>query len=264
MHTTTISPVSQPSSSVGRFWGVSISSDQLLVAYCLLIFALSWGLQIGAILTSGDIESPAAEPWLIAAMFTPGLVTLLTVALFKPARVGFLWRFTKWMFPLILVAVLVPILIAFGVMALTYALGWGRSGWFTFAATGVSISGGPWILGTGGAKLALVHRQRGCYGRCLCPVQWGECCRGGARLAWVSSGRTDRSLGSGLGDHCAWRVVVALALASAVGWLQLSSASDPGQFLIVTTGTRRHIVFSGLAGLTERKFLASRHCSRRR
>lgn len=149
MNTKTVPPISATAAITGRFWGIALSPKQLLVAYLLLVFALSWGLQIGAILTTGDIESAAAEPWLIAAMFTPALVTLLTVTLFKATRSRLLWRGTLRMVPLSFVAVLVPILITFGVVALTHLLNWGKAGWLTFAATGVTIAGGPWLLGGG-------------------------------------------------------------------------------------------------------------------
>lgn len=124
-------------------------STRKLAAYVALIFLLSWSLQLGAIAKVGDLESPAARPWLLATMFAPTLVTLAFLLFDRGARRAFAWKPAWRMLPLMLVAVLVPTLIAFGVVASVEAAGWGHSGWFAFARTGVSVSGGPWVLGKG-------------------------------------------------------------------------------------------------------------------
>ncbi|MDO8380533.1 CPBP family intramembrane glutamic endopeptidase [Phenylobacterium sp.] len=124
-------------------------SRRKLAAYVALIYLLSWGVQLGAIATVGDLESPDAAPWLLATMFVPALVTLAFVRLDQSARKAFAWKPSWRMAPLMLVAVLVPTLIAFGVVAAVEAAAWGRSRWFDFGQTGVTISGGPWLLGKG-------------------------------------------------------------------------------------------------------------------
>ncbi|WP_421933243.1 CPBP family intramembrane glutamic endopeptidase [Phenylobacterium sp.] len=120
-----------------------------LLAYLVLIFALSWSLQFAVIARVGDLESPDAAPWLLATMSVPALVTLAFVLLDKSLRPAFAWKPAWRMLPLMLVAVLIPTLIAFGVVAVVEATGWGASGWFDFGQSGVTISGGPWVLGKG-------------------------------------------------------------------------------------------------------------------
>jgi len=131
-----------------------------IVLYCLLAYAIAWGLQFAAInLTGGDLESGAAMPWLVATMFAPTLAAIPFLVFHRPGRAGLLWKPTWPTWPLVLVAVAVPTLTAFAVLAVVQAMGWGQSGWFTFAADGVSISGGPWVLGQGeqGWPLFLVN-----------------------------------------------------------------------------------------------------------
>ncbi|MBP6011081.1 MAG: CPBP family intramembrane metalloprotease [Alphaproteobacteria bacterium] len=118
-------------------------------AFFFLVFALSWGLQIAAIQNVGDLENEAAIPYLIAAMFVPALITFLFVLPYRALRATLLWRPAWAMWPLLVVGALVPTAIAFGVVAVATFMGWGHSGWFAFAETGVEISGGPWLLGRG-------------------------------------------------------------------------------------------------------------------
>lgn len=121
-----------------------------IALYCLLTYAIAWGLQFAAIrATGGDLESDAAGPWLATTMFVPGLVAILFLALHKRSRAGLLWKPTWRMIPMLVAAVAAPTLIAFAVLAVVQAMGWGQSGWFAFGADGVQISGGPWMLGRG-------------------------------------------------------------------------------------------------------------------
>jgi uncharacterized protein len=120
-----------------------------LALYCLITCALSWAIQFAALAVAGDPESPQAGPWLAAAMLTPTLVALAFIALHRPARRGVMcrprWRML-WLAP---VAVAVPTLCAFATVAAAHLTGWGASGWFEFSAGGVTVSGGPWLLGRG-------------------------------------------------------------------------------------------------------------------
>jgi membrane protease YdiL (CAAX protease family) len=120
-----------------------------LLLYCFLVFALGWALQIGAIVYVGNPEDWAAAPWLVGAMFAPALVTLLFVWLYKPARGLLLWKPTWRMIPLAVIAFVVPTIIAFATVAAIELLQWSHSSWFVFRQSGVSISGGPWLLGRG-------------------------------------------------------------------------------------------------------------------
>ncbi|MEQ1866603.1 MAG: CPBP family intramembrane glutamic endopeptidase, partial [Micropepsaceae bacterium] len=120
-----------------------------IIAFLLLTFAASWGLQFAAILNVGDLENDAATPYLIAAMFAPAFVTLLFVIGSKALRTSLLWKPSWAMLPLIVVAALVPAAIAFGVVAIATELNWGHTGWFVFGRESVDISGGPWLLGRG-------------------------------------------------------------------------------------------------------------------
>lgn len=124
-------------------------SIRAIVLYCAIVFAAAWALQIGAIVTVHDLQRDAATPWLLGAMAVPGLTALLFVAFHKPARKTFLWAPT-WRTALVApVAILVPTAIAFATVALGEAMGWGHSGWFSFSPEGVTVSGGPWVLGRG-------------------------------------------------------------------------------------------------------------------
>lgn len=121
-----------------------------IALYCLLAYAIAWALQFAAIaMTGGNMQSGAAIPWLAATMFAPTLAAIPFLVFHRPARAGLLWKPTWATWPLILVAVAVPTLIAFAVVVIGQTMGWGQSGWFTFSTAGVSITGGPWILGTG-------------------------------------------------------------------------------------------------------------------
>ncbi len=120
-----------------------------LFSWCALVFAASWGIQFAAIENVGDLEKSGAVPYLIAAMFTPTIVTLLFAVFSKTVRSSLTWRPTWATLPLCVVGALVPAAIAFGVVGIATVLNWGHSGWFSFAAGGVTISGGPWVLGLG-------------------------------------------------------------------------------------------------------------------
>lgn len=121
-----------------------------IALYCLLTYAIAWGIQFAAIrATGGDLESDAAGPWLATTMFVPALTAILFLVFHKPSRAGLLWKPTWRMIPMLAAAVAVPTLTAFAVVAVVQVMGWGQSGWFVFGPDGVSIAGGPWMLGRG-------------------------------------------------------------------------------------------------------------------
>lgn len=124
-------------------------SRMAIAIYCLLTLAVSWSIQLAAVGTVGDVNDPAVGPWLVATMWSPTLVALLFLLLHRPSRQGLAWRPTWRSIPVSVVAVAVPTLIAFGVVAVFLATGWGAPGWFAFATDSVTVSGGPWMLGLG-------------------------------------------------------------------------------------------------------------------
>lgn len=117
---------------------------RVVIFYCLIIYALSWSLQFAAIYaTGGNLESDAAKPWLAGVMFGPALVALLFVWRIPSTRGALKWKPTWRMWPAFAVAVAVPTLIAFGIVAACELTGWGAAGWFVFTRDGVAVSGGP-------------------------------------------------------------------------------------------------------------------------
>ena len=121
-----------------------------IALYCLLAYGIAWSLQFAALyVAGGNLESDGARPWLAATMFAPTVAAIPFLVFHRPARAGLLWKPTWRMLPMLAVAVTIPTLTAFAVLAVVQGMGWGHSGWFTFGADGVSIAGGPWILGRG-------------------------------------------------------------------------------------------------------------------
>lgn len=126
----------------------TVTTNQLL-RYCGLIFLVSWTLQVLAFVTTGDINSEAAEAWLVATMFVPLLVTAGYLLRDKTLRKKVHWKPTLRSLPVFFVALLVPTLIAFVVLVVIQRMGYGTSGWFAFHPGGVTIAGGPYLLGLG-------------------------------------------------------------------------------------------------------------------
>ncbi len=122
---------------------------RLIGWYLGIIFILSWALQGLAIQTEGGINGEQAELWLVATMFIPALVSIIFLIRHKQLRSNILWKPNRRIFSSILIAVLVPTLIAFVVVAWVQQAGFGHSRWFVFSSAGVDISGGPWLLGKG-------------------------------------------------------------------------------------------------------------------
>ncbi len=126
-----------------------MTTNKQLLFYCGLIFFLSWTLQILAIITTGNINSESAEVWLVGTMFIPLLVTIGFLVKSKSLRSKLLWRPNLKIFGTIIIAFLIPTIIAFLVLFVMEIMGYGQSGWFEFYADGATISGGPFLLGLG-------------------------------------------------------------------------------------------------------------------
>jgi membrane protease YdiL (CAAX protease family) len=128
---------------------------RLIVKFCVLVYALSWAIQIGVLIAYGNPEDPRAVPWLVVTMLTPALVTLGLAIFSREARGLIQWR-PRWsLLPVAVIGFLVPTLIAFATVAIIAVGGWGAQSWFHFSAGGVAISGGPWILGRGTESWAM-------------------------------------------------------------------------------------------------------------
>lgn len=126
-----------------------MKTNRQLITYCGTIFLLSWTLQILAIVTTGDINSIAARPWLGATMYIPTLVSLFFLATNKSVRSYLLWKPNARIFYVSLVAVIIPIITGFLILIIIEHLGYGKSEWFHVNSRGVDISGGPFLLGLG-------------------------------------------------------------------------------------------------------------------
>lgn len=126
-----------------------LSFHRFTAWYLGIIFALSWALQCLAVCTAGGINSQQAEPWLVATMFVPTLVSIAFLIRCKKQGIHILWKPNRQVFLCILLAVLVPTLLAFSVVAMVQQAGFGHSRWFAFSSAGVDVSGGPWVLGKG-------------------------------------------------------------------------------------------------------------------
>ena len=120
-----------------------------VLQFCVLVYAVSWSIQIGVVLAYRNPEDSRALPWGVGAMFTPALVTIGFALFSREARRLIQWRPSWTAVPLAIIGVLVPTLVAFATGAAVEIAGWGKSDWFHFSAGGVAISGGPWLLGRG-------------------------------------------------------------------------------------------------------------------
>lgn len=123
--------------------------NRKIYLYIGLLLAVSWAIQIAAIIITGNINSEAARIWLALTMISPLVVTVFFLAKNRSLKQRLLWRPNKQIFVTSLFAVLIPIFIAFGVLLLLNTFGYGYSQWFSFDDTGVNISGGPFLLGKG-------------------------------------------------------------------------------------------------------------------
>lgn len=117
-----------------------------IALYCALALALSWAIQI-ALLNLFGMESDAAPMFMLACMWSPTLLALGFIAVHKPARQGVLSGPGNPLYWPIGVAFAAAV--AFGTLAVFLNMGWATMPWFDFAAGGVGVNGGPWVLGKG-------------------------------------------------------------------------------------------------------------------
>lgn len=124
-------------------------SKKKIWTYVGVLFFVSWILQWLAIKITGGITSDKMVIWLAGVMLTPFLVSLVFISRYKTFKEKLLWKPNINLFVSTFFAVLLPILIAFAVLVFLHYFDFGRSDWFSFSATSVSIHGGPFFLGKG-------------------------------------------------------------------------------------------------------------------
>lgn len=124
----------------------TMNSRTLLVFLSTLLFA-TWALQCVPIFMIGDLESPAARPWLVAVMFMPALWTLGWLRLDRQRWSRIAWRPGR---PGVLLAsLLIPGALALAAIALVAGLGWGESTMLRLGPGTPEFLRGPWQLGPG-------------------------------------------------------------------------------------------------------------------
>jgi uncharacterized protein len=122
-------------------------TPKTLVLFFSTLIAAAWAVQLAVIRVVGDLESPAAAPWLLATMLLPALWSLVWLRGRRERWRRVAWRPGRpWA---LVVAPLLPALVAFTALALFGALGWAHSPHFDFAGGTPDVLKGPWLLGTG-------------------------------------------------------------------------------------------------------------------
>jgi uncharacterized protein len=111
------------------------------------LFALTWAVQIVAILQVGDLNQPGAVPYLLACMFLPTVWTLAWLWRRPKLRQAFRWRFGNPLYSLL--GALFPAGLALAALLAVVGLGWGTSSNFALSSASVEVLQGPWQLGLG-------------------------------------------------------------------------------------------------------------------
>lgn len=117
-----------------------------IVLYAILAIALSWCIQLPAILLLG-LDNSLTKAVFILVMWSPTFLALAFMTRSRAAREGVRWRLGKLGY--LPIGIGVETMIAFAMLGILMLAGLATSGWFTFAASGVSVAGGPWVLGAG-------------------------------------------------------------------------------------------------------------------
>ncbi|MEG3191563.1 CPBP family intramembrane glutamic endopeptidase [Lysobacter sp. D1-1-M9] len=121
-------------------------NHRAIVLYVVLALGVSWGLQIPAILLFG-LDSRVTVIVFVCVMWSPTVLALVFMVRHPAVRARVLWRLGRLGYlPL---GIVVQVAIGFGVVGILVAAGLASSGWFDFQARGITVSGGPWLLGHG-------------------------------------------------------------------------------------------------------------------
>jgi uncharacterized protein len=116
--------------------------------YVALALLVSWTLQILAIGVWG-LDAEPTRAVFVGVMWSPTLIALAFIVAMPAARAGLRWRPGRLGYlPL---GIAVETATAFAVVAALVGTGLATSGYFLFGPAGVTVSGGPWLLG-GGAQ----------------------------------------------------------------------------------------------------------------
>jgi len=126
-----------------------MATEKQIYLYILTLLIVSWTVQIVAIIITGDINSDAARIWLAGTMLTPLVVTIFFLNRNKNLKQQLLWKPNSKIFITSFFAVLIPIMIAFGVLIIIQKFNYGQSDWFVFSNSEVNVTGGPFFLGKG-------------------------------------------------------------------------------------------------------------------
>jgi uncharacterized protein len=124
-------------------------SAKLILVYCSFLVILSWGLQIMAIITTNGLDDSLMTWWLAANMLTPCIVTFIFMWLYPAMRNRFLWKPNWKLLYTTFLAVIIPTLLGFSAILIVEYFNWGKSQWFEFSVSAVTVSGGPFLLGLG-------------------------------------------------------------------------------------------------------------------
>lgn len=121
-------------------------SRNAIALYVVLAIALSWCIQIPAIMLFG-LDSAVINNIFIFIMWSPSLLALVFIIRNPAVRSQVLWRLGKLVYlPL---GIVVQTAIGFIVVGILITAGLATSGYFTFQTTGVAVSGEAWLLGEG-------------------------------------------------------------------------------------------------------------------
>jgi membrane protease YdiL (CAAX protease family) len=122
-------------------------SKDTIFNFLISLVVAAWGLQIAGLSVNEWRVSKDIFVYLIGTMFLPAVWTLGYILFNREAARVIRWRPGRVLG--LIAAPLLPAAIAFGALALTLHLDWGKSGYFAFGAASVDVGKGPWLLGAG-------------------------------------------------------------------------------------------------------------------
>ncbi len=121
-----------------------------IIQYVVILYIVSWLLQIvNIVLTKGEHTGDTRMAILGLVMLTPAIITLIFLKRNPSWKSYFLWKPNSKIFLMSCISIAIPIFIALSVVAVILSLKLGSHPWFAFSTEGVSIMGGPWVLGKG-------------------------------------------------------------------------------------------------------------------
>lgn len=125
-----------------------VMSTRTLAWFLGSLLLATWGVQMLALRLVGEGDWKAMAPWLVGCMFMPTLWSIGYLAIFNRAA----WKLIRFRLgnPLyLLMGALIPAMVSFSVLGIGVLQGWAASSFFTFDAGGVTVAGGPWMMGNG-------------------------------------------------------------------------------------------------------------------